>query len=229
MVQIAFKPLTLKGLPETFLAALRDAINLNFRQSLMGSIESTVAYGPVYFNTQPNLRLSLSDVNILYALTLNVKTHGYNYTPGSKLICLSYRSYYIFLSTLNPKCKLTDSSNQTIVFEINFSKSKVTTSRNIRWEEINFPSTWILDSIISQSQTVDTFTNHEYSHISQTPEVEPVYGPTRNKVSSLHTISYIDRRVNKLKIDKDNIVRDDQSEDKDIPSTSEMDFNPNDF
>ncbi|KAG5577452.1 hypothetical protein H5410_057586 [Solanum commersonii] len=30
MVQIAFKPLTLKGLPETFLAALRDARNLNF-------------------------------------------------------------------------------------------------------------------------------------------------------------------------------------------------------
>ncbi|XP_070031625.1 uncharacterized protein [Nicotiana tomentosiformis] len=47
MVQIAFKPLTLKGLPETFLAALRDARNLNFRQSLMGSIESIVAYGPL--------------------------------------------------------------------------------------------------------------------------------------------------------------------------------------
>ena len=45
LVQIAFRPLTLKGLPETFLAALRDARNLNFRQSLMGSIESTLAYG----------------------------------------------------------------------------------------------------------------------------------------------------------------------------------------
>jgi len=53
MVQISFKTLTLKGLPHTFLAALRDARNLNFRQSLMGSIESTVAYGVVYFNTQP--------------------------------------------------------------------------------------------------------------------------------------------------------------------------------
>ncbi|KAG5579477.1 hypothetical protein H5410_050104 [Solanum commersonii] len=30
MVQIAFKPLILKGLLETFLAALRDARNLNF-------------------------------------------------------------------------------------------------------------------------------------------------------------------------------------------------------
>ncbi|KAG5596137.1 hypothetical protein H5410_037369 [Solanum commersonii] len=81
MVQIAFKPLTLKGLPETFLAALRDARNLNFRQSLMGSIESTVAYGPVYFNAQPNLQLSLTDSNILYALTLNVKTHDSVITP----------------------------------------------------------------------------------------------------------------------------------------------------
>ncbi|KAG5572218.1 hypothetical protein H5410_061984 [Solanum commersonii] len=41
----------------------------------MGSIESTVAYGPVYFNTQPKLQLSLTDSNILDGLTLNVKTH----------------------------------------------------------------------------------------------------------------------------------------------------------
>ncbi|KAG5587777.1 hypothetical protein H5410_048211 [Solanum commersonii] len=31
MVQIAFKPLTLKGLPETFLVALCDTRNLNFQ------------------------------------------------------------------------------------------------------------------------------------------------------------------------------------------------------
>ena len=122
MVQIAFKPLTLKGLPETFLAALRDARNLDFRQSPMGSIESTVAYGPVYFNTQPNLQLSLSDRNILDSLTLNVKTHGYNYAVGSELICLSYRIYYKLLTTLNPRCKLYDSSSETILVEINFVK-----------------------------------------------------------------------------------------------------------
>uniref|UniRef100_A0A3Q7IGU7 Uncharacterized protein n=1 Tax=Solanum lycopersicum TaxID=4081 RepID=A0A3Q7IGU7_SOLLC len=89
MVQIAFKPLTLKGLLETFLAALGDARNLDFSQSLMGSIEFTVAYGPVYLNTQPNLQLSLYNRNILDALTLNVKTHGYNCAVGSELICLS--------------------------------------------------------------------------------------------------------------------------------------------
>ncbi|WMV38339.1 hypothetical protein MTR67_031724 [Solanum verrucosum] len=132
MIQIVFKPLTLKGLPETFLAALRDARNLNFRQSLMRSIESTVVYGPVYFNAQPNLQLSLTDANILDALTLNVKMHDYNYAPGSELICLSYRIYFKLLSTLNPRCKLYDKSDQTILVETNFVKSTVTTRRPIK-------------------------------------------------------------------------------------------------
>ncbi|KAG5577738.1 hypothetical protein H5410_057872 [Solanum commersonii] len=167
MVQIAFNPLTLKGLPETFLTALREARNLNFRQSLMDSIESTVAYDPVYFNVQPNLQLSLTDSNILDVLTLNVKTHGYNYAASSELICLSYRIYYKLLVTLNPRCKLYDTSDQTILVETNFARSKVTTRRPIKWEEINFPTTWILDSVIPIEQLTDAATNSEYSHISQ--------------------------------------------------------------
>ncbi|KAG5579416.1 hypothetical protein H5410_050043 [Solanum commersonii] len=66
----------------------------------MGSIESTVAYGPKNFNTQPNLQFSLTDVNILDALTLNVKTYGYNYAPGYEFIYLSYRIYFKLLSTV---------------------------------------------------------------------------------------------------------------------------------
>ncbi|KAG5630277.1 hypothetical protein H5410_001994 [Solanum commersonii] len=155
------------GLPETFLAALRDKRNLNFRQSLMGLIESTVAYGPVYFNAQSNLQLSLTDSNILSALTLNVKMHGYNYAPGSELICLSYRIYYKLLATLNPKCKLYDTSNQTILVETNFARSKVPTIRPIKWEEINFPTTWILDSVIPLEQMTYDVINSEYSHIIQ--------------------------------------------------------------
>ncbi|KAG5594139.1 hypothetical protein H5410_035371 [Solanum commersonii] len=63
MVQIAFKPLTLKGLPETFLVALRDARNLNFRQSLMGSIESTVAYGLTFFAS--DRRLAIQHISLI--------------------------------------------------------------------------------------------------------------------------------------------------------------------
>ncbi|KAG5619590.1 hypothetical protein H5410_004808 [Solanum commersonii] len=133
----------------------------------MGSIESMVAYGPVYFNAQPNLQLSLTDSNILDALTLNVKTHGYNYALGSELICLFYRIYYKLRATLNPRCKLYDTSNQTILVETNFAKSKVTTRRPIKWEKINFPTTWILDSVIPPEQMTNAVTNSEYSHIIQ--------------------------------------------------------------
>ena len=61
LVQIAFKPLTLEGLPESFVAALRDARNLNWKKSLIGIMEFNLTNGPVYFNAYPNLQLSLSE------------------------------------------------------------------------------------------------------------------------------------------------------------------------
>ncbi|KAG5622159.1 hypothetical protein H5410_007377 [Solanum commersonii] len=71
----------------------------------MGSIESTMAYGQCF-----------------------------NYAAGSKLICLSYRIYFKLLATLNHRCKLYDKSDQTILVETNFTRSKVTTRRPTKWE-----------------------------------------------------------------------------------------------
>ncbi|KAG5594621.1 hypothetical protein H5410_035853 [Solanum commersonii] len=208
MVQIAFKPLTLKGLPETFLAALHDARNFNFRQSLMGSIESTIAYGPVYFNTQPNLQLSLSDASILDALTLNIKTHGYNYAPGSELICLSYCIYYKLLSTLNPRCKLYDTADQTILVETNFARSKMTDAfTNSEYSLI----TQNFDGKICMQfdEKSIPYNRHSFSNrrlaIQHILPIEPIYGPARNLNDKSSDISV-----------------------KNIPSAFEMDFNLND-
>ncbi|KAG5630260.1 hypothetical protein H5410_001977 [Solanum commersonii] len=75
LVQVAFKPLTLRGLPESFIEALRD-----------GTIQTSLAYGPVYFNVYPNLQISLQDENSLSSLMLNVKLHGYDYIPGTEVL-----------------------------------------------------------------------------------------------------------------------------------------------
>ncbi|KAG5611424.1 hypothetical protein H5410_022705 [Solanum commersonii] len=85
LVQVAFKPLTLRGLPESFIAALRDVRNHNWKKSLIGTIQTSLAYGPVYFNAYPNLQISLQDENSLSSLMLNVKLHGYDYMPGTEV------------------------------------------------------------------------------------------------------------------------------------------------
>ncbi|WMV36491.1 hypothetical protein MTR67_029876 [Solanum verrucosum] len=117
LVQVAFKPLTLRGLPESFIAALRDGRNHNWKKSLIGTIQTSLAYGPVYFNAYPNLQISLQDENSLSSLILNVKLHGYDYMPGTEVVCVCYRIYYKLLHTLNPMCKVIDFKNETILIE----------------------------------------------------------------------------------------------------------------
>ncbi|KAL8518609.1 hypothetical protein ACS0TY_009818 [Phlomoides rotata] len=58
-------------------------MNLNWKQSLVGIIQSSLALGPIYFDVYPYFSLSLSNSNICEALTLNVKNHGYNYIEGT--------------------------------------------------------------------------------------------------------------------------------------------------
>ena len=50
-IQIAFKPLTYKGLNASILAFIRDGRCLEFKSSLMGVIQTSLCHGPVYFDT----------------------------------------------------------------------------------------------------------------------------------------------------------------------------------
>ena len=72
------------------LLCLRDARFLNFRISILGMIQSSLFNDPIHFDVFPNLTISLDDINILNALTLNVLTSDYDMEEGSRPLVIIY-------------------------------------------------------------------------------------------------------------------------------------------
>ncbi|GAV79143.1 LOW QUALITY PROTEIN: MP domain-containing protein, partial [Cephalotus follicularis] len=93
LVQITIKPLT-RGLNSFVLTCLRDARHLNFDDSLIGAIETSLCNGLVYFNRYPDLTISLTDKNILETLKINIKLHGYNMLLGYEIIAIIHHVPY---------------------------------------------------------------------------------------------------------------------------------------
>ena len=67
-------------------------------------METSLHKGSIYFNCYPNFALSLSNRNIMDALTLNIKTNGYYMKEGSEPLAIIYRIYYkLMKTTLDPQ------------------------------------------------------------------------------------------------------------------------------
>ena len=107
LVQVAIKPLIRQGLNTSVSLCLRDGRHLNFDQPIIGRIETSLYEDPLYFNCFPNFPLSLSDRNLLDALTLDVKIN--NMVRGSQPLTIMYRICYKLMKNLDPKsiCKST--------------------------------------------------------------------------------------------------------------------------
>ena len=69
--------------------------------------------------------------------------------------------------TLNPHCRRVDKPlNETILIETNFSKSKITTRRSIKWEEIDFPGNWTIKQAVPSQPVIQ----NNLIDVIQTPE-----------------------------------------------------------
>ena len=81
-------------------------------------IQSSVYAGPVHFDVFPNMSVSLDDINFLDALTLNIKTKGYDMREGSRPLAIIYRIYYKLMKTsLNPQAIFRDPQGSTMLIQ----------------------------------------------------------------------------------------------------------------
>ncbi|GAV87224.1 MP domain-containing protein, partial [Cephalotus follicularis] len=96
---------------------LRDARHLNFYDSLIGAIETSLCNGPVYFDGYPDLTISLTDKNILETLKINIKLHGYNMLPGSEIIAIIHHIHYKTTNSICPKSLVNLSKGETTMMK----------------------------------------------------------------------------------------------------------------
>ena len=149
LVHVAVKPLTREALNTSVLLCLRDDRHLRFNDSLLGMMETSLHNGPVYFNCYPNFALSLSDRNIMDALTLNIKTDGYYMKEGLEPLAIIYRIYYkLMKTTLDPQSMVEPSpKGHTLLLQASTPNSRLCVPRQIQWKDINLPERWQLDAI----------------------------------------------------------------------------------
>ncbi|QHO01788.1 polyprotein [Arachis hypogaea] len=124
-----------------------DIRHNDFQDSLIGTVETSLGHGPVYFNCFPNKMASLLDVNILDSLFLNIRIHGLNMKEGSIPVVLIYRIQYKVMNTCNSRV-LKSQDRETTLFVTDMTKANVTVPRLIKWDEIDLPQSWSIDRAI---------------------------------------------------------------------------------
>ncbi|KAG9447876.1 hypothetical protein H6P81_014004 [Aristolochia fimbriata] len=170
-----------KTLEQTITVEETHARCLNWANSLMGVMETSLTNGPVYFNIYPDLALSMTDPHLLKALSLNLITHNYEFQRGSETIAIVYRIYYRVLNTLASHVKIASEKGKTTLVESNILSTKTAIPRTLRWDEIEFPSTWQM----AEATVPQPLDNREVEQIVQDADgnVEITFAPNlRRKI-----------------------------------------------
>ncbi|KAG9453332.1 hypothetical protein H6P81_006236 [Aristolochia fimbriata] len=155
----------------------------------MGVMETSLTNGPVYFNIYPDLALSMTDPHLLKALSLNLITHNYEFRSGSETIAIVYRIYYRVLNTLASHVKIASEKGKTTLVESNILSTKTAIPRTLRWDEIEFSSTWQM----AEATIPQPLDNREVEQIVQDADgnVEITFAPNLRRKIPLITAGRI--------------------------------------
>ena len=145
LIQVGIKPITRRGINASVLLRLIDARFTNENQARLGMVEANVSHGPISFNVNPDLTLSLDDGAPNKALTLRINTSGYHMIEGSRPLALIYRIYYkLFKTNLDPQALIKDPKDQTLLLQANREDINVNVPKMIKWEDIKLLEEWNL-------------------------------------------------------------------------------------
>ena len=168
LIQVGIKPLTREGLNTSILAVVRDARFLNFQDSLLGSVETSLSEGPISFEVYPDMTISLNDLNILESIVLEIKTHNYKMKQGSIPIALIYKIHYKAMnSAFATKYKLQPKLGETRFLQTDLTKTNTVIPKTIQWKDITLPDEWILEGIVPPPEPEKVKPNTSLSKIEQ--------------------------------------------------------------
>ncbi|GAV73965.1 MP domain-containing protein, partial [Cephalotus follicularis] len=148
---------------------LRDARLLNFDDCLIGAIETSLCNGPVYFDGDPYLTVSLTNKNILETLKINIKLHCYNMLHGSEIIAIIHHVHYKATNSISPKSFVNLTKSETIITKCVTNYSNILIPQKIKWSDINIADDWSLqyDTIAPNHENIENTSLHS---ITQTEE-----------------------------------------------------------
>ncbi|GAV61084.1 MP domain-containing protein, partial [Cephalotus follicularis] len=119
---------------------------LNFDDSLIGVIETSLCNRPVYFDGYPDLTISLTDKNILETLKININLHGYNMLPGSEIIAIIHHVHFKATNSICPKSLVNLTKGETTMMKCITNYSNILIPQKIKLSDINIPEDWFIQS-----------------------------------------------------------------------------------
>jgi len=117
-----------------------------FTDSLIGGIVSPLSNGPIYFDCYPNFSAYTFDENLGDILKFQIRTAGFDMCQTRTNISIQTRGCFRHTNTLFPPVlhtprKTSQPSTLVLTDPLNHKMEHQT----IRWENISFPTDWIID------------------------------------------------------------------------------------
>jgi hypothetical protein len=192
-IRVGINPLVHKGIEAYALCTVRDMTHNKFTDSLIGGIVAPLSNGPVYFDCFPNFSVYTFDDNLGDILKLQIRTTGFDMCQTRTNIAIQTRGCFRHTNTLYPAVLNTPSqTSQSSTLVITDPLNQKMEHHTIRWENLSFPTNWVIDTPKAQIPRSITSANIQESSSSaiisfpQSLQTQTKHAPISSPTLCLH-------------------------------------------